>query len=44
MVGNYDPKTYEVLPLIQEAKANFDRSVKDSVITSLGKVFIEYNF
>ncbi len=43
MVGHYDPKTYEVLPLIQEAKDNFDSSANDSVITSLGNIFIEYN-
>jgi hypothetical protein len=43
MLCTYDPKTYEVLPLIQEAKANFDKSVNDSVITSLGNIFIECN-
>ena len=43
MVDNYDPKTYEVLPLIHEAKAHFDRSVNDSDITRLGEIFIEYN-
>jgi hypothetical protein len=43
MVDTYEPKTYEVLPLIQEAKANFDRYVNDSVITSLVNIFIECN-
>jgi hypothetical protein len=43
MVGAFDHKTYEVLPLIQEAKAHFDNSVDDSVIKSLGNIFIEYN-
>lgn len=42
MVDSYDPKTYDLLPLIQDAKANFDRVVNDPVITSLGKIFIEY--
>ena len=43
LLGSYNPKTYDVLPLIQEAKANFDTIANESIITSLGNIFIEYN-
>jgi hypothetical protein len=43
MVGTYNPKTYEVLPLIQGAKANFDRRANNSVIASLSNIFYENN-
>ncbi len=43
IVGSYSSEIFDVLPFIQEAKSNFDRYVSDSVITSLGNCFIDYN-